>query len=113
MEDVGDEFNAAVAAELRAKRGRTKMTIDTIVRATGLSKSAVLNYLNAKRDIPMPAFHALASALGVSPSAVMELADRAVMELADRAVAASDDFALAASDDPDWQERQEWEAELP
>lgn len=103
MDDFGDEFNAAVAAELRAQRGRTKLTIDSLATRTGLSKSAVLNYLNAKRDIPMPAFHSLTSALGISPASVMEFAEHAIAD--------HGGYALAASDDDDWQRRQEAENE--
>lgn len=78
MENTGDEFNAAVAAELRAQRGRVKVTIDTLVRETHLSKSAVLNYLNDRRDIPMHALYSLCRVLGISPADVMDLAERAV-----------------------------------
>lgn len=78
METTGDEFNAAVAAELRAQRGRVQITIDTIVRETGLSKSAVLNYLNDKRDIPMPALLSLSRALRISPTEVIDIAERNV-----------------------------------
>lgn len=77
MEHTGDEFNAAVAAELRAQRGRVKKTVDAVVQETGLSKSAVLNYLNDKRDIPVPALYLLCRALGISPGDVIDLAERA------------------------------------
>lgn len=90
MDNTGDEFNAAVAAELRAQRGRVQKTVDTLVRETGLSKSAVLNYLNDKRDIPMPALFSLCKALGISPAEVMELAERAVPK--------RDDYDLVAND---------------
>lgn len=78
MGTYGDTFNAAIAAELRAERGRNKVTIDSLVAATGLSKSAVLNYLNNKRDIPTPAFVELCHALGVSPKLVFERAEQAI-----------------------------------
>ena len=78
MGTYGDAFNAAVAAELRAQRGRVQMTIEQVVVATGLSKSAVLNYLNGKRDIPTPALVEMSSALGISPQAIFISAENAV-----------------------------------
>lgn len=80
MTTYGDAFNAAVAAELRAERGRNKVTIDKLVAATGLSKSAVMNYLNNKRDIPTPAFVELCRALGISPRLVFERAEQSIQE---------------------------------
>lgn len=78
MGNYGDQFNSAVAAELRAERGRKKVTIDGLVALSGLSKSSVMNYLNGKRDIPTPAFVELCRALGVSPRLVFERAEEAV-----------------------------------
>lgn len=78
MGTYGDEFNAAVAAELRAERGRNKVTVDALAAAAGLSKSAVLNYLNNKRDIPTPAFVEMCNALGVSPRVIFERAEQAL-----------------------------------
>lgn len=78
MGTYGDAFNAAVAAELRAERGRKKITIDSLVVASGLSKSAVLNYLNGKRDIPTPAFVELCRALGITGRLIFERAEQSV-----------------------------------
>jgi len=64
-ETYADQFASNVAAELRAERVRRMVTIASIVDETGLSKSAVLNYLNGKREIPIPAFAKLCRALGV------------------------------------------------
>lgn len=78
MGNYGEAFNTAVAAELRAERGRKQITIDSLTTATELSKSAVLNYLNGKRDIPTPAFVELCRALGVSPRLIFERAEETV-----------------------------------
>lgn len=67
-------FAAAVAAELRAERARQQITLDVLVEMTGLSKSAVLRYLNGQRDIPLPAFFALCDALAISPALLFERA---------------------------------------
>lgn len=96
METTGDEFNAAVAAELRAQRGRVQITIDTLVRETRLSKSAVLNYLNDKRDIPMHALFSLCRALGISPAEVIDIAERVVGST--NVTGRRDDYGLVAND---------------
>ena len=75
MGDYGSRFGQAVAAELRAERGRTQKPIASIEEATGLSKSAVLRYLNGKRDIPTTAFVEICAALGVSPLVIFQRAE--------------------------------------
>lgn len=72
----GDRFNLAVAAELRAQRGRTKQTVADLVDATGLSKNTILNYLNGQRAIPLTALSVLCRALGVSPHVVVDAAEK-------------------------------------
>lgn len=52
---------------------------------------------------------AIAIALNVDAADLIQRAEAYARETSN----AASDFALAASDDPDWQERQEWEAELP
>ena len=78
MGTYGDEFNNAVAAELRAERARKQITFDALAAKTELSKSAVLNYFNGKRDIPTPAFVELCRALDVSPRIIFERAEDAL-----------------------------------
>jgi transcriptional regulator with XRE-family HTH domain len=80
MGEYGDLFNAAVAAELRAQRSRARITIDKLVESTGISRSAVLNYLNGKRDISVPTLRELCRALGISPVEVFDLAEKATQE---------------------------------
>lgn len=78
MGTYGDMYNAAVAAELRAERAKKRMTIDELVMATGFAKSTVINYLNAKRDIPLPALAELCAALSADPRAIFERAEQAL-----------------------------------
>jgi len=78
MGTYGDAYNAAVAAELRGQRARTRMTVDGLVAATGYAKSTVLNYLNGKRDIPLPALAELCRALSIDPRVIFERAEQAV-----------------------------------
>lgn len=78
MGTYGDTFNAAVAAELRGQRARTRMTVDAVTAGTGFAKSTVLNYLNGKRDIPLPALAELCRVLRVEPRAIFEAAQKAI-----------------------------------
>ena len=78
MGTYGDAYSVAVAAELRAERSRKQITVDALAGATGLAKSTVLNYLNAKRDIPVPALMELCQALGVSPRVIFDRAEEAI-----------------------------------
>ena len=78
MTNYGDDFNRAVATELRAERARTQQTVSDLVAQTGLSKSAVLNYLNGHRDIPVPALMDLCRALGVDPHVIFERAEQSL-----------------------------------
>lgn len=78
MGEYGDIFNEAVAAELRAQRARIQVSIDEIANRTGFAKTTVLNYMNNKRQIPVPAFTELCRALDVSPVAIFEAAQKAI-----------------------------------
>lgn len=68
-------LNAAVAAELRRERAAQQVTIDTLVERTGLSRSTILNTLNAKRLLGVEAVAAIAQALGVSVTAIFSRAE--------------------------------------
>ena len=103
MGEYGELFSRLVAAELRAERARQKMTIEGLVSATGLSKSAVLNYLNSKRDMPTSALVELSHALHIDPHDLFERASAALNP---------DDFMLAASD-ADYDEEAEAGMEFP
>ncbi|WP_344055769.1 helix-turn-helix transcriptional regulator [Microbacterium lacus] len=70
-----DDFADAVAGELRAQRARTNVTVAFLVTATGLSKSAVLHYLNGKRDIPIRSLARLCAAMDVTPSLIVARAE--------------------------------------
>lgn len=78
MGTYGTAYNDAVAAELRGERARTRMTVDALVQSTGYAKSTVLNYLNGKRDIPLPALAELCRALSVDARVILERAEKVV-----------------------------------
>ena len=69
------DYAQAIATELRAQRGRTRQTVASLVDDTGLSKSAVLNYLNGHRDIPLSVLAKLCRALDMEPTEVVRRAE--------------------------------------
>ena len=68
-------LNAAVAAELRRERAAQQVTIDTLVARTGLSRSTVLNTLNAKRLLGVEGVASIAQALEVSVTTIFGRAE--------------------------------------
>lgn len=78
MGEYGDTFNEAIAAELRAQRARLQISIDELAARTGFAKTTVINYMNNKRQIPVPAFTELCRALNIVPAVVFEAAQKAI-----------------------------------
>ncbi|MDR0593713.1 MAG: helix-turn-helix transcriptional regulator [Bifidobacteriaceae bacterium] len=74
MDSYGHQFNAAVAAELRAERAARQLTIRDVVSRSGLPEITVIRYLNDQRAIPVPALYAISQALGVEPGAMLDRA---------------------------------------
>jgi transcriptional regulator with XRE-family HTH domain len=75
-DEYGEAFSQAVASELRAERARKQKTVASIAETTGLSKSAVLHYLNGKRGIPTSAYALICRAMEVSPLVIFERAEK-------------------------------------
>lgn len=71
-------LSQAVAAQLRAERAIKGMTLDELVDATGISKSAISNYLGAQRALPLETLDVIARALGTG---VMEIVGSATERL--------------------------------
>ena len=71
---------AALAGELRAERARLNLTFDELSSLSGIPRRTLVRYLNGERtrSIPLPALRALAHALGLRTSAILERAERAV-----------------------------------
>lgn len=80
MQNYGDRFNAALAEELRAQRGRLGMTFAEIEKLSGVPSSTAARYLSGGREIPVPAFIALCAALNLSPIAMFELAENSTQK---------------------------------
>ena len=64
-----------MAGELRAERGRKKLTYAELVERTGMSKSSVIRYLDGERDIPMTALAKFCLALDLTPAEVAARVD--------------------------------------
>lgn len=56
------------------------MTFDALVAETGYAKTTVLNYLNGKRDIPLPALAELCRALDVDPRVIFDRAEESIKD---------------------------------
>lgn len=80
VDDYAEAFAAAVAAELRAQRARSRLPIAALVDRTGLSRTGVLNYLNGKRDIPLPTYLALCAAMEADPVKIFDVAQQSLKE---------------------------------
>lgn len=78
MTTYGDDFNSAVAAELRAERARTGVTLVALVEGSGIAQSSVQRYLGGKRDIPIAALYDLCKVLGVDPRVIFERAQQSI-----------------------------------
>lgn len=78
MGTYGSEIQAAIAAEIKAETAARNWKQADLAKATGMQASTLHRYLSGVRDIPMPAFGSIASALGLS---MFELAQRAERRL--------------------------------
>lgn len=78
MTTYGEAFNAAVAAELRAERARTGVTLAELVEGSGIAQSSVQRYLGGKRDIPLTALYDMCTVLGIDPRVIFERAQDSV-----------------------------------
>lgn len=74
MDNYGEQFNEAVAAQIRAERAAKGMTVAALVTASGISKSQLLRLLHAKRDIDMRDVALLSQALGIQPAQLIQRA---------------------------------------
>ena len=75
MQTNTDDFTGRIATELRVARERatgTRPNNADIAKSTGISAMAIGRYMNGERAIPVPAFVAICSVLGVSPGAVLD-----------------------------------------
>lgn len=78
MNETGDIFVQAVAAELRAERARKGTTLAQLVEDSGIAQSSIQRYLKGTRDIPVSALVDICRVLDVSPRLIFERAEKAI-----------------------------------
>lgn len=71
METPVDPLTAAVAAELRAYRAASRLTIDQLAEASGVNARTLKRLLNAQRDIDVRVIDLLSRALEFDPDELM------------------------------------------
>ncbi len=71
-----DSAIAAVAAELRAERAATRMSIRTLSEESGIPEVSLNRYLSGKRDIPGSVLLSLGEALSIDPGVLLDRAAR-------------------------------------
>lgn len=75
MSANSDEMAAirdAIANEIRALRGRRRMSQADLIRASGVSRAAIGLIENAERDMSIPQTVKIARALGVTPAQLLQ-----------------------------------------
>ena len=78
MGTYGNDIQSAIAAEIKAETAAIGWKQADLAKATNMQPSTLHRYLSGARDIPMPVFAGIASALGLS---MVELAQRAERRL--------------------------------
>lgn len=70
-----EHYNAAVGRQLRAEIGAAGSSIAAMAREIGIARSALDNYVNGKRAIPVPVVYAVSAAVDVEPYMVLSRAE--------------------------------------
>ncbi|UUG70001.1 immunity repressor [Arthrobacter phage Zucker] len=78
MGTYGANIQSAIASQIKAEMAARDWKQPNLAEATGIPTSTLHRYLSGQRDIPLPVFADIASALGLS---MMELAGRAQRRL--------------------------------
>jgi transcriptional regulator with XRE-family HTH domain len=78
MANYGEDIQAAIATQIKAEMAAKDWKQADLANASGIPTSTLHRYLSGARDIPLPAFGAIAQALSMS---VLELAARAQRRL--------------------------------
>lgn len=65
-------FRTALAAELRAEKGAKRLTDDDLAAAAGVHVNTIGSYMNAKADMKTPTFRAIAAALDLTATELMD-----------------------------------------
>ena len=73
--DHAKGLNGAIAGELRAERGRQRVTFDALADRTDISRRTLIRLLNGERAINMATLESISEALGVVPSEIIRAAE--------------------------------------
>jgi transcriptional regulator with XRE-family HTH domain len=71
----GDQFNAAVGRQLRAEIAAAGSSIAAMAREIGIARSALDNYVNGKRAIPVPVVYDVGLSVDVAPHLIFRRAE--------------------------------------
>jgi transcriptional regulator with XRE-family HTH domain len=78
------EWEAALAATIRAESARLGMTPPDMVKATGIPSTSYWWIHTGQRSIKATQLRAIAKALGLTPGALFDLADKTAEDLVAR-----------------------------
>ena len=78
MGTYGTDIQAAMAVQIKAEMAAQDWKQADLANASGIPTSTLHRYLTGERDIPLPVFAEIASALGIT---YLELAGRAQRRL--------------------------------
>jgi transcriptional regulator with XRE-family HTH domain len=78
--ESSDRITQAIAAELRAARGRKNITRDELADRAGVGRSTVWRIEKAEREVKMSQLYALCEVLGVTPSTLLQAAQDALRD---------------------------------
>lgn len=67
-----ERFRTALAATLRAEKAAKSLTDAQLGEAVGIHANSIASYMNAKADVKMATFRALAAALGLTAGELMD-----------------------------------------
>ena len=72
--EVGDVYNSAIAAVLRARKAELRLTFDDIEAATGIGVQTLKRLINDQRSIHMGHFIKIVAALDLDAAEVVQAA---------------------------------------
>ncbi|WP_431978215.1 helix-turn-helix domain-containing protein [Propionibacterium freudenreichii] len=75
-----DESSAPGGPSSCPQRARQRVTFEQLAAASGLSRSAIANYIGGHRDIPLSALVSMSAALDTDPRAIFSAAEDAIQE---------------------------------
>ncbi|MFL2002175.1 helix-turn-helix domain-containing protein [Microbacterium sp. A1-JK] len=74
MKARADHYNAAIGRQIRAEISAAGQSILGVAKELGMARSTLDNYVNGKRDIPVPVAYQVAELLGLDPQVLIQRA---------------------------------------